>query len=93
MEGAKNTNNGFTDFLKIFFLAGIFAILVFTTFLSKPSPLVPPKYEYDVIFNKNTFEALDSIGEGGWEIVSARYVRDDNDNWGYELIIKRTIRN
>lgn len=93
MGGSKNSTNGFTEFLQIFFLAGIFAILVFTTFLSKPAPFVPPKYEYHVIFDKNTFEALETIGEGGWEIVSTRYVRDNNDNWGYEFIIKRTIRN
>lgn len=81
--------------------AGISIIIVLLAILvafeglkitKKGEALYQSVYDYNIVYVKDlTFEEdMKVMGNEGWEIINARRARDNDDNWGYECIIKRT---
>lgn len=48
-------------------------------------------WEYSVVYVPGSTMAADlnEAGSLGWEVVSARWAKTSDDQWGYELIMKR----
>lgn len=71
----------------------IMSIMIYSTFFQKSFVATMPKWEYKIVSPEDSLldAELKIIGENGWDIIFARRAMGKNEEYKYEMLIKRPM--